>query len=80
MILSSTLCFSLTGFLLYTGTIQAQLLPEREDSLQGPVKSVQIEQAILVRNLDQWAAGEGRKLTRRPMINTGARPNNLSRR
>ena len=62
MILSSVLCFSLTGFLLYTGSIQAQLLPEREDSLQGPVKSIQIEQAILVRNLDQWAAGERQKV------------------
>ena len=57
MRLSSILCFSLTGFLSYTGSIQAQLSPEREDSLQGAVKFIQIEQTILIRKLDQWAAG-----------------------
>ena len=62
MRLSSILCFSLTSFVSYTGSIQAQLLPEREDSLQGPVKSIQIEQAILARHLDQWAAGERKKV------------------
>ena len=57
-----TLFFSLIGCLLCTGSIQAQLLSELEDSLQGPVKSIQIEKAILVRNLDQWAEGERQKI------------------
>ena len=62
MKLSMPLFFSLMGCLLYTGSLQAQLVPELEDSLQGSVKSIQIEQAILVRHLGQWAEGKRQKI------------------
>ncbi len=37
------LFFSLMGCLVYTGSLQAQLVLELENSLQGAVKSIQIE-------------------------------------
>ena len=56
------LFFSLTDCFLCTGSLQAQLVPELEDRLQGPVKSIQIEKVMLVRNLDQWTEGPRQKV------------------
>ena len=62
MRLPRILFFSLAGCLLCTGSLQAQLVAEREDRLQGSVKSILVEQAVLVRHLDQWAEGKLQKV------------------